>query len=169
MERIRTLLDRSIQAVCCLLFITMVGVASWQVIARYVLNDPSTVSEAFLRFSLVWLSMIAIAYVAGSREHVSLTLLTDRLTGPWKTTFDIFIEILFIAFASVILVFGGFQAASNSMSQIYPMLNVPKGALYSSLPAAGGIIILYCTINCISIYKEYRNQHGHHEIRRQES
>ncbi len=153
METMRTLLDRSMQLLCCLLFITMVGVASWQVIARYVLNDPSTVSEAFLRFSLVWLSMLAIAYVAGRREHVSLTLLTDKLTGAWKAAFEMSIEILFIGFSAFVLLYGGAQATANSMSQVYPMLDIPKGFLYLSLPLSGAIIITYSLINCVSIYR----------------
>ncbi len=163
MEHIRTLLDRIIQAVCCLLFIVMVGVASWQVISRYVLNSPSTVSEAFLRCSLVWLSMIAIAYVAGRREHVSLTLLTDKLSGVWKATFDISIELLFIAFAAFVMIYGGLQATSNTMNQVYPMLNIPKGIIYLSLPVSGTIIVAYCLMNCLKLYNNC------HHARRQAS
>ncbi|GEK72643.1 MULTISPECIES: TRAP transporter small permease [Halomonas] len=152
MVHMRSLLDRFIQAVCCGLFIVMVVAASWQVISRYALNSPSTISEAFLRFSLVWLSMIAIAYVAGRREHVSLTLLTDRLSGIWKATLDMSIEILFIAFAGLVMIYGGAQAASNTMSQIYPMLEIPKGFLYLSLPASGSIIVTYCLMNCLDLF-----------------
>ncbi|SJN12883.1 TRAP-type C4-dicarboxylate transport system, small permease component [Halomonas citrativorans] len=146
-------IDKILKFVCCLLFISMVGVASWQVIARYVLNNPSTVSEALLRFSLVWLSMLAIAYVTGQREHVRLTLLTDKLTGNWRFFSDFSIELLFIIFAAVVLIYGGMQATSNSMSQIYPMLNIPKGLLYLSLPVSGSLIIVYCLNNCLILYK----------------
>lgn len=150
-------IDRILKFVCCLLFISMVGVASWQVIARYVLNNPSTVSEALLRFSLVWLSLLAIAYVTGQREHVRLTLLTDKLTGNWRFFSDFLIEILFIIFAAVVLIYGGLQATSNSMSQVYPMLNIPKGLLYLSLPVSGSLIIVYCLNNCFILYK---NKHS---------
>lgn len=153
MITIHAAMDKILKLVCCLLFISMVGVASWQVIARYVLNNPSTISEALLRFSLVWLSMLAIAYVTGQREHVSLTLLTGKLTGKWKIGCDFLMEFLFIGFSAVVLIYGGIQAASNSMSQIYPMLNIPKGLLYLSLPVSGTLIIVYCLNNCLLIYK----------------
>ncbi|PCF93809.1 TRAP transporter small permease [Vreelandella nigrificans] len=153
MLTIHAIIDKILKLICCLLFISMVGVASWQVIARYVLNNPSTISEALLRFSLVWLSMLSIAYVAGQREHVSLTLITDKLTGNWKLGCEFLMEFLFIGFAAVVLIYGGMQATSNSMSQIYPMLNIPKGLLYLSLPVSGAIIIVYCLNNCLIIYK----------------
>ncbi|MBB3141866.1 TRAP transporter small permease [Halomonas organivorans] len=154
MEHVRTLLDRVILTVCCGLFITMVMAASWQVISRYALNSPSTISEAFLRFSLVWMSMIAIAYVAGLREHVSLTLFIDKLDGLWKVMLEISIEILFIFFAVFVMIYGGTQAAYNTMSQIYPMLGIPKGVLYMSLPVSGSIIVIYCLMNCQQILQD---------------
>ncbi|MBT2785207.1 MULTISPECIES: TRAP transporter small permease [unclassified Halomonas] len=153
MLTIHASMDKILKIVCCLLLISMVGVASWQVIARYILNNPSTISEALLRFTLVWLSMLSIAYVTGQREHVSLTLLTEKLTGKWKIGCDFLMEFLFIGFSAVVLIYGGLQATSNSMSQIYPMLNIPKGLLYLSLPVSGAIIIIYCLNNCILIYK----------------
>lgn len=153
MLRIHAAIDFALKYLCCLLFISMVGVASWQVIARYVLNNPSTISEALLRFSLVWLSMLAIAYVVGQREHVSLTLLTDKLTGHWKTFSSVLMEVLFIIFAAVVLIYGGVQATTNSMNQIYPLLGIPKGYLYLSLPVSGALIIIYCLNNCALIFK----------------
>lgn len=152
MKKVRIAIDRSLQTVCCFLFMVMVVTASWQVISRYVLDSPSTISEAFLRCSLIWLSMLAIAYVAGRREHVSLTLFTDRLTGMWKVASNLLTEILFIVFAAFVMIHGGFQAASNTMSQIYPMLNIPKGLIYLSLPVSGSIIVIYCLLNCLKIY-----------------
>ncbi|SJK83831.1 TRAP transporter small permease [Halomonas elongata] len=151
MQKVRTVIDRSIQLVCCFLFMVMVVTASWQVISRYILNSPSTTSEAFLRCSLIWLSMLAIAYVAGRREHVSLTLFTDKLTGSWKMASDLLTELLFIVFSIFIMIHGGFHAASNTMSQLYPMLNIPKGLIYLSLPVSGCIIVAYSIINCLKI------------------
>ncbi len=161
MQRLRTALDRSIQVICCFLFMAMVITASWQVISRYVLDDPSTTSEAFLRCALIWLSMLSIAYVAGRREHVSLTLFTDRLNGSWKATSDLLTELLFIVFSSFIMIHGGFHAASNTMSQLYPMLNIPKGFIYLSLPVSGAIIVTYCIINCLKIYQNSQATRSH--------
>ncbi|WP_411248534.1 TRAP transporter small permease subunit, partial [Shouchella clausii] len=38
------------------MFGLMVLVAIWQVFSRYVLNAPSTFSEEFLRYSLIWVT-----------------------------------------------------------------------------------------------------------------
>lgn len=154
MEPLRLILDRTIQALCGLLFIIMVVVASWQVASRYVFNSPSTISGSFLKLSLVWLSMMAIAYVAGRREHVSLTLFTDKLSGFSKILSEIGIEILFMFFAGLVMIYGGVQVTLNTMSQMYPMLGIPKGIIYLSLPTSGGLIAIYCLLNCLALYSK---------------
>jgi TRAP-type C4-dicarboxylate transport system permease small subunit len=78
MNSIKKVADRIIEFVTCSLFIIMIVVASWQVISRYILNSPSTVTEEFLRFSLIWLAMLASAYVVGKNTHIAITFLRDR-------------------------------------------------------------------------------------------
>ena len=61
MEIIRKGLDRLLEAVCCLVLAMMVAVSCWQVISRYIVGQPSTITEELLRFSLVWISMLGMA------------------------------------------------------------------------------------------------------------
>ena len=65
MENFRKGLDRLLEIVCCLVLTIMVVVSCWQVISRYLVGRPSTITEELLRFMLVWISMLGMAYVAG--------------------------------------------------------------------------------------------------------
>lgn len=71
-DPMRKIVDRVTAFLTCSLMIVMVLIACWQVFTRFVLNSPSTVSEEFLRYSLIWLTMIGSAYAYGKKD-VSFT------------------------------------------------------------------------------------------------
>ncbi|MFP7334128.1 TRAP transporter small permease subunit, partial [Shouchella clausii] len=55
-EKINGGLGKIIIFLSSVMFGLMVLVAIWQVFSRYVLNAPSTFSEEFLRYSLIWVT-----------------------------------------------------------------------------------------------------------------
>lgn len=151
MKTTRMLLDSFLKIFCCSLFITMIVISSWQVISRYVFNDPSTITEMLLRCLLVWISTTAIAYVVGQREHVSLTILTDSVNKKWQFYLAMFVEILFATFSIFVLIYGGWKATINTLSQLYPMLYIPKSIIYFPLVTSGIVIVIYAILNCHSL------------------
>lgn len=151
MIRLRKLLDRGIETFGCALLLVMVAIACWQVISRYIFNSPSTFYEEFLRFALVWMSVIGLAYVAGKHQHISLTLLLDKSPVQLARLWDIVIQIVFILFAIYILIIGGWHVSSNAMLQISPALHISMGKVYYVLPIGGILTIIYCVLNIFDI------------------
>ncbi|UTF60414.1 TRAP transporter small permease [Gilvimarinus sp. DA14] len=151
-NRVRKTLDRIIVAVCSIWLLAMVAMTCWQIISRYLLGVPSTYSEEFLRFSLVWVSMLTIAYVVGLRKHVRFTLFSDKASEKAQRYWQILIELAFLAFAVFILVQGGYHASSITMNQISPSLGLPMGYVYLALPIAGAVLALYSLLNCIQLF-----------------
>ncbi|MBV1840555.1 TRAP transporter small permease [Photobacterium ganghwense] len=156
MKKLRHWLDRTIEMFSCSLICVMVLIACWQVISRYVFNTPSTFSEEFLRFSLVWLSVIGLAYVAGKSEHISLTLFLDKCPQSLTTYWQIAIQVVFILFSAYILVIGGWKVSSNAMLQISPVLQLSMGKVYYALPLSGVLTILYCLLNISDLIASLR-------------
>ncbi|MBD1382893.1 TRAP transporter small permease [Bacillus sp. IB182487] len=146
--------DKLIEFLTCTLFMIMVAVASWQVLRRYILNNPSTVTEEFLRFSLIWLAMLAAAYIVGKNQHIAITFLRDRMTENSRIKLDIAIQIIFLLFSSFIMVYGGGKAVSITMNQISPALNLPMGLVYLALPVSGIFIIFYSSIHLIQLMND---------------
>lgn len=159
LNAIRKIIDRVVEAVCSVWLLIMVAMTCWQIISRYLLGTPSTYSEEFLRFSLVWVSMISLAYVAGLRKHVSFTLFSDKVSLHWQRYWQILIELAFLAFAIFILIGGGYNATSITMNQVSPSLGLAMGYVYSALPVAGGILAVYSLLNCIQLLTEEVNPH----------
>ncbi|WP_420835283.1 TRAP transporter small permease [Marinobacterium rhizophilum] len=134
----------------------MVVVALWQVASRYVFGSPSTLSEEFLRFALIWISIMGAAYVAGKSQHVSMSLFVDLLPLSGQLKWGMALQMIFLLFAVFILIMGGGHAVSISMTQISPVLQIPMGLIYSALPVSGVVIVLYSLINIFDLYRTYR-------------
>lgn len=156
MHGLRTFLDRLLQLFCISLLGVMVVVALWQVASRYVFGSPSTLSEEFLRFALIWISIMGAAYVAGKSQHVSMSLFVDLLPLSGQLKWGMALQMIFLLFAVFILIMGGGHAVSISMTQISPVLQIPMGLIYSALPVSGVIIVLYSLINIFDLYRTYR-------------
>ncbi|MEW9669358.1 TRAP transporter small permease [Ammoniphilus sp. 3BR4] len=154
MPKFKKYVDKTLELITGTLFLAMIAITTWQVISRYILNSPSTLLEEFLRFSLIWLSMLSAAYVVGKKSHIAFTLLRDRLVNKNKLVIDIVIQASFLVFAAVIMLFGGGKAVSLTMAQISPSLQVPMGLVYLSLPISGIFILFYSFSNLLELFGE---------------
>ena len=158
MDMLRKRLDKTLGSLCCLLLAVMVCIACWQVISRYIIGVPSTTSEELLRFSLVWLSMLGMSFVAGKNQHISLTLFVDKVSPEIQRWWMIILQVTFAAFSIWVLIIGGLKISSISMLQISPALGIPMGKIYYALPVAGGLIIIYSLMNIIDLVKAMSTQ-----------
>ena len=126
MKAFRNGLDKFMEILCSTILAAMVLIVLYQVFARKVLNNPNTVTEELVRFGLVWVAMLASAYVVGKKSHLCVTLL-----------------------AAVIMIYGGWQASLVTMGQISPSLSIPMGYVYLSVPVSGAIMLLYSVMNLL--------------------
>ena len=83
LDNIRNVMNKVIRIVCILLFAFMVIIGTYQILVRYIFNNPSTVSEELLTYSFTWMSLFAAAYVFGkSITSLSMTQKTASLGIP---------------------------------------------------------------------------------------
>jgi TRAP-type C4-dicarboxylate transport system permease small subunit len=157
MDGAKKIVDRILETLTVTLFLVMIVVASWQVISRFILNSPSTITEEFLRFSLIWLAMLAAAYVIGRNTHIAITFLRDKLKDRSRVKLDIFVQIIFVLFAVIIMLFGGGKATTLTMGQLSPSLGIPMGLIYLSLPISGVFSLFYTTYNIVNLLKEKKD------------
>src|SRR5699024_6441682 len=154
MESVKRLVDRVLEVIAITLFLVMVGVTTWQVISRYVLNAPSSMTEEFVTFSLIWLSMLSAAYGVRKKSPFGNTLFSGKPVGWKKIILDILLQTGFKAFGAIVMVYGGFKAVSITIDQISPSLQISMGLVYLSLPVAGILMIFYSLINILELVKE---------------
>lgn len=157
MNKLRYWLDKCLENFFCFILLAMVLLALWQVFSRYFFNDPSVVTEELLRFALIWLSIMAAAYVAGKSKHVSFELFLESLTEKGKCYLNIIIQMIFMLFALIIMTYGGMMAVNVSLIQLSPILSVPMGYIYFVLPVSGLLIMLYGVLNIHDLYSKLRD------------
>lgn len=152
MTFIKNCLDKVLGAFCILLFGFLVLLVTWQVVTRFVLNDPSVISEELAKYCFVWLVLFGGAFVFGERGHMAVEFIRDKLPGNYKMLVEIFIEIVIIVFSAAVLIKGGLKATTMTMTQLSAALQVPVGYLYAALPLSGLFIVFYCLHNIYDIW-----------------
>ena len=153
MDKAKNILDQILKVVSVVLFIAMVLLTTYQVIARYVFKSPSSISEVLTRYAFVWLIIVSATYVFGQRDHIAITFLRDKFKGMGRKIIDVAIECVIIIFSATIMVYGGFTVTRMNMLQYDSMLNIPTGIVYSIIPVCGVLIILYSIYNIIQSAK----------------
>ena len=138
------------------LLASMVAAVAWQVLSRYVLNTPSSFSEEFLRFSLIWLGLIGAGYCFVHNRHLNLPLLTDALPLRGQCFFLFFNALLCLVFGAFLIV-GGWSSLLNNMNQTTPMLKIPMGALQSVVVVCG---VMICVTQVSRIWSTLKQREG---------
>ena len=147
MKTLRNAINKAVEVFSVLLVAVMVLLVLWQVIARYLLNNPSTFTEALTRYLFVWLVLVSATYAFGGRDHMCISVLNARLKGSAKAAVNILIELLTILFAACVMTFGGGVIARMQMVSMDSSLHIPMGIVYSIIPICGVLTVFYCLCN----------------------
>ena len=158
LHTIRNWLDKIVGTICIFLFALMVVVGSYQIITRFIFNNPSTISEELLTYSFAWMAMFATAYVFGKRDHMRMTFVVDKLAPAQRKMLEIVLEVLVIAFAAIVLIYGGFNIMGLTMTQKTASLGVMMGQVYAVVPISGILIAIYGILNVVDLCKGYERK-----------
>ena len=157
LHKIRKGMNAVVSTICIILFAVMVVVGTYQIITRFVFNNPSTISEELLTYTFAWMAIFSSAYVFGKRDHMRMTFVADKLPKEQRKILEIIIELLVIAFAVIVLIYGGFTIMGLTMTQKTASLGVMMGVIYAVVPICGILIAIYGVLNVIDLCAGYEN------------
>ena len=158
MNKIRYFVDKLTEALACVILALMTILVTWQVFTRFVLKNPSTITEALAKYLFVWLVLVTAAYVIGKREHMALEFFISRFSLKTRLVCGIISEIVIFVFVSIVLVYGGGYIALHAMNQMDSALPVPVGIVYLALPVGGVLSAFYSLCNIIDLSKKFNNK-----------
>ena len=141
MEKFRTALNKALELLAGLSMAVMVILTTYQVIARYIFNSPSTWSEELVGYLFGWSTLFGATIVSGERGHMNIPILVDRMNPGMRKAFHILWEV--VAFL--------FQVSKLAMGQQTSSLGVAVGVFYWVMPICGVVILLYSILNIIGI------------------
>ncbi len=151
MLKLKRILERALLALISVLLVGMVCLMLWQVFTRYVLATPALFTEETLRFTMIWMALLGTAYCFGTRKHLSLELVVYLCPAWLQRVIAVFNGLITIAFASLTMLIGGWQASQSAMTQFSPIMQVPMGLIYLAVPVSAALIIALQLVNCVLI------------------
>ena len=139
---------RIAMALACLMLAIASTLGVFQIITRFVLEQPAEWSEVLIRFSLIWMVFLGIPMAFRQGAMVSVDALYRAVPTGAKRVLDLVVALAALALMLVILwwgydyaVRGSVQsmAGLESLSMFWAYIAMPVGALFSIL----GIVANY--------------------------
>lgn len=151
MSHLRNLLVTLLGWINFLIVFVLLFIVLWQVFSRYVLNDPSTVSEELARILLMCLGPLGAAYALAFKEHMAIDLLSHKVSESKRKIIQTAISI-FCGLFSVILLKGGIEIVQSAltMKQKTAALGLPMGYIYLAVPIGAAFMLIFLIIDTIS-------------------
>ena len=151
LDSLKKLIDRILITMSIFLCGAMVLVVAWQVFARFILANPSSVSEELANICFVWMGLSASALLYGEKGHMNISFIPEKL-GPYKSQFLVIIsEVFTLAMAIWVLTWGGYHIAVNGMGQVNAAMPwLPIGVIYSIVPVTGVCVVFYAVYNILA-------------------
>ncbi len=149
-------INKVLGAVIAALVAIMVLSCCWQVVTRFILNDPSQWTEEFLRYALIWMTMLGAPYAYGKDQHLSIRVLTDKFQPKNQLVTKIVVEIIVLILSVSVFIIGGIMVTANSAGQISAALQLPMQIYYVCIPISGCLMVLYCVERLIRWIKELK-------------
>ncbi len=142
-------LDVFLRWFCIILFAVLVLLVVWQVFVRQVLNSGNAWTEAAARITFVWQGLIGAAYVIGEKDDVAIDWLVRKFPSAVVKGAEVLAHAIVGFFGAWVMVYGGYQIVSATWDDAVELMPVTQGFLYSAVPIAGLLIVLYSIIHII--------------------
>lgn len=153
----KKIIDNIIKVLCTIIMGIMLIAVCWQVFTRFVLKDPSTVTEEMLRYLLVWTTMVGAAYAYGGRKHLSIGIVTKKMSEAGQKMLDICVQAVVIISCILIMMMGGSRLISTASDQISAALEIPMPYIYACLIVSAVLFIFYALIFVVEDIKALKS------------
>ncbi len=155
----RKIIDKWLERILCALLSILVVDVLWQVASRYILADPSSVTDEIAGFLLVWVGLFGAAYCFGQGEHLAVDILQQYISDKMKRRLDYFINVVVMLFALTVMTIGGVWLVYTrfSLGVTSPALMLNLGYVYAVLPLSGVLTIYFASHNILRFIKESFN------------
>jgi len=164
MQQIHVLLRKILAGVCVVVMVALVCAVTWQVFSRYVLSNPSSITEELSTILFVWMVLLSAAYLFGEiGGHMNMGVISDKAKGKKKLVLDILSQIAILWFAVFVLIRGGSVAVINCMKQVNSAIpSITIGQIYIALPICGYVTAYFSVFFILKdIFACFINSHNH--------
>jgi TRAP-type C4-dicarboxylate transport system permease small subunit len=135
--------------VACAMMVVAASLGMYQIITRFILERPAEWTEVLIRFSLIWMVLLAVPAAFRQGAMVCVDALYRWSPQPVRRALEWIVFLASLALMLVVLWWGwdyaqrgGMQtiAGLESLSMFWAYLSLPVGAVFSILGLLGALI-----------------------------
>jgi TRAP-type C4-dicarboxylate transport system permease small subunit len=136
-------------ALACLMLVVAASLGMFQIVTRFVLEQPAEWSEILIRISLIWMVFLGIPMAFRHGAMVSVDVLYRWSPPAMRRLLDAVVSLAALALISVILWWGfdyamrgrvQSMAGLESLSMVWAYLALPVGAVFSIVGIVGNYL-----------------------------
>jgi TRAP-type C4-dicarboxylate transport system permease small subunit len=145
MKRVKHILDKALELLTMIAVGVLVIDVVWQIFTRFVMNDPSSWTEEFSTFLLMWVGLLGAAVAVNRSAHLGVDFIVLKFPPRLRITIELVVYLLVGSFAVAVMVTGGIMLVQTTLAtnQTSPALNWKMGYVYLCLPISGFFIAFY--------------------------
>ena len=137
---------RLAMAVACLMMVIAASLGVFQIITRFVLEQPAEWSEILIRFSLIWMVFLGIPAAFRQGAMVSVDVLYRWSPPSLKRVLDWVVSLAALSLIAVIVWWGWDYAQRGSVQSMAGLESISMFWAYLAMPVGG----LFCVIGIIA-------------------
>ncbi len=130
----------------------IVGLVSWQVFGRYVLNDTPTWAESLTLVVILYVALIGAAVGVRDAGHIGMESLLVLVPDEARRWLEMIIFALVGLFGAMMLWYG-WGLASGVLNYKIPTLGISEGWHYAPLLVSGALIALFSIEHLIALIR----------------
>jgi TRAP-type C4-dicarboxylate transport system permease small subunit len=132
-------------AAACVMMVIAASLAMFQIITRFVLEQPAEWSEILIRFSLIWMVFLGIPTAFRQGAMVSVDVLYRWSPPKFRRVLDWVVCLAALALIAVIIWWGWDYTQRGSVQSMAGLENVSMFWAYLAMPVGG----IFCVIGII--------------------
>ena len=130
------------QIFCAVIFLSMIGLVSYNAFLRYVFRSSFPPSEEWARFLFIYITFFGAIEAFYRHKHIAVDLVTDHLHGLSRKLCDL-VAICFSLGAMALLLVGGVSYVMQTMDTYSVATNINMTFINAVLPICAAAAIIF--------------------------
>lgn len=152
-RRLSDWLNRCVTFISAFLFGILILIVFSQVIFRYVFASSFIWGEELGKYIFVWLMFLGITTGVYNSKHLGIAYFAGKVSKRGQVWIKYFCYGLSIAFFSILGI-TGFLFSLMNMDSSSPVLPVAYGYIYSVIPVASILCVIYSIAILLEVHKQ---------------
>jgi len=148
LRRLNRWIDRGVEGLVVVLFMTITVVGGLQVFCRYVLNLPLSWSEEVQIYGHVWIVFLTVPIAYNRGSHILMTMIFERFPSAARRALGLAVDVAWLWLGASILLFT-VRLVRVATFQMSPALGIPMSWVYLGM-IAGGLYVAFVALRKIA-------------------